>query len=398
MPGKKKKYNARFPPARIKKIMQTDEEVGKVAAAVPVIISRGLELFVESLLTRAGEITSARHARTLTPAHLKQCIMAERRFDFLQDLVASVADINADGEMDSGSPTPIITVTPIPPFTSPENTPASLAPHILSNLYSPTPSGENVIETKPSRGRGRGRGRSRSLGSPTSTPPAGRGAPRPRGRPRKIIPPVVPVEEPDSDDALSLDVDVDVDDESEDTDTDEEVISAAEHSGNSSRDYGKSPSPASAPLKSSPSQPSKQGKSEGSPHVPGLQISVGRGFSLGGTPGKDNEVSPRPVCTSPAVLPPSAASSSPIPAGIQITIPGLPAALPLSGMPPTTQISISPVCTPLATETRPSFGVPVPVITSVYSLKNQLAFSNLPESPPAHSQTSSNQVDEDYDS
>ena len=31
--------------ARIKKIMQSDEDVGKVAAAVPVIISRALELF-----------------------------------------------------------------------------------------------------------------------------------------------------------------------------------------------------------------------------------------------------------------------------------------------------------------------------------------------------------------
>ena len=38
MPSKKKKYNARFPPARIKKIMQADEDVGKVAAVVPVII------------------------------------------------------------------------------------------------------------------------------------------------------------------------------------------------------------------------------------------------------------------------------------------------------------------------------------------------------------------------
>ncbi|KAL3275974.1 hypothetical protein HHI36_020705 [Cryptolaemus montrouzieri] len=38
MPSRKKKYNARFPPARIKKIMQTDEEVGKVAQAVPIII------------------------------------------------------------------------------------------------------------------------------------------------------------------------------------------------------------------------------------------------------------------------------------------------------------------------------------------------------------------------
>ena len=38
MPSKKKKYNARFPPARIKKMMQADEEVGKVAAVVPVMI------------------------------------------------------------------------------------------------------------------------------------------------------------------------------------------------------------------------------------------------------------------------------------------------------------------------------------------------------------------------
>ncbi|CAG4960598.1 unnamed protein product [Parnassius apollo] len=38
MPSKKRKYNARFPAGRIKKIMQTDEEVGKVAQAVPIII------------------------------------------------------------------------------------------------------------------------------------------------------------------------------------------------------------------------------------------------------------------------------------------------------------------------------------------------------------------------
>ena len=56
--------------ARIKKIMQTDEEVGKVAQPVPVIISRALELFVENLLKKANDITSQRGARTLTPSHL----------------------------------------------------------------------------------------------------------------------------------------------------------------------------------------------------------------------------------------------------------------------------------------------------------------------------------------
>uniref|UniRef100_A0A8B9Y3N5 Dr1-associated corepressor n=1 Tax=Bos mutus grunniens TaxID=30521 RepID=A0A8B9Y3N5_BOSMU len=93
MPSKKKKYNARFPPARIKKIMQTDEEIGKVAAAVPVIISRALELFLESLLKKACQVTQSRNAKTMTTSHLKQCIELEQQFDFLKDLVASVPDM-----------------------------------------------------------------------------------------------------------------------------------------------------------------------------------------------------------------------------------------------------------------------------------------------------------------
>lgn len=94
----KKKYNARFPPARIKKIMQTDEDVGKVAQPVPVIISRALELFVENLLKKANDITSQRGARTLTPSHLKMCIKSEKRFDFLKELVSSVPDVQGDDD------------------------------------------------------------------------------------------------------------------------------------------------------------------------------------------------------------------------------------------------------------------------------------------------------------
>uniref|UniRef100_A0A3Q4BCA7 Dr1-associated corepressor n=1 Tax=Mola mola TaxID=94237 RepID=A0A3Q4BCA7_MOLML len=93
MPSKKKKYNA-----RIKKIMQTDEEIGKVAAAVPVIISRALELFLESLLTKACQVTQSRNAKTMTTSHLKQCIELEQQFDFLKDLVATVPDMQGEGE------------------------------------------------------------------------------------------------------------------------------------------------------------------------------------------------------------------------------------------------------------------------------------------------------------
>ena len=56
--------------ARIKKIMQSDEDVGKVAAAVPVIISKSLELFAEKLLRSANDVIERRGARTLTPSHL----------------------------------------------------------------------------------------------------------------------------------------------------------------------------------------------------------------------------------------------------------------------------------------------------------------------------------------
>ncbi|RWS29861.1 dr1-associated corepressor-like isoform X1, partial [Leptotrombidium deliense] len=100
MPSKKKKYNSRFPPARIKKIMQMDDEVGKVAAVVPVIISRALELFVETLLNESRKITISRNARTLTPSHLKASTLANSQFLFLRDLLSSIPDIQQTGEED----------------------------------------------------------------------------------------------------------------------------------------------------------------------------------------------------------------------------------------------------------------------------------------------------------
>ncbi|XP_031620643.1 dr1-associated corepressor homolog isoform X2 [Contarinia nasturtii] len=78
--------------------MQSDEEVGKVAQAVPIIISRTLELFVESMLTKTLRITNARNAKTLSPSHMKQCIMSESRFDFLRELVKNIPDINVAEE------------------------------------------------------------------------------------------------------------------------------------------------------------------------------------------------------------------------------------------------------------------------------------------------------------
>ena len=92
----KKKYNARFAPARIKKIMQSDDEVGKVASAVPVIISKALEMFLESFLDNADKLTKERSAKTLTPQHLKLIINTDSKYDFLKDLVATVPDLGPE--------------------------------------------------------------------------------------------------------------------------------------------------------------------------------------------------------------------------------------------------------------------------------------------------------------
>ncbi|KAJ8399196.1 hypothetical protein AAFF_G00415750 [Aldrovandia affinis] len=86
MPGQKRKYNVRFPPGRIKKIMQKDTEVGRIAAAVPVIISRALEMFLKSLLTKTSQITQSKRSRVMSMAHMKQCIETEKLFDFLKGL------------------------------------------------------------------------------------------------------------------------------------------------------------------------------------------------------------------------------------------------------------------------------------------------------------------------
>ena len=96
--------------------MQSDEEVGKVAAPVPVIISRALEMFAETLLGSAKQVTAQRGARTLTPSHLKFCIQSEQRFDFLRDLVSSVPDLQGDVDSIEASPAPVSAFgTPVDP-------------------------------------------------------------------------------------------------------------------------------------------------------------------------------------------------------------------------------------------------------------------------------------------
>ncbi|KAM7522951.1 hypothetical protein LguiA_012853 [Lonicera macranthoides] len=89
----RKKLDTRFPAARIKKIMQADEDVGKIAMAVPLLVSKALELFLQDLCDRTYEITLQRGAKTMNSLHLKQCVQSFNVFDFLRDIVSKVPDL-----------------------------------------------------------------------------------------------------------------------------------------------------------------------------------------------------------------------------------------------------------------------------------------------------------------
>ncbi|BEI81777.1 hypothetical protein CcaverHIS002_0209370 [Cutaneotrichosporon cavernicola] len=94
MPPKmiKRSKNSRFPVARIKKIMQMDEEVGKLASATPVMISKSLECFLQLLIDETAKETRERGSRKMVPYHLKAMIDKSDQFDFLRELVESIPD------------------------------------------------------------------------------------------------------------------------------------------------------------------------------------------------------------------------------------------------------------------------------------------------------------------
>ncbi|POS85163.1 hypothetical protein EPUL_004689 [Erysiphe pulchra] len=78
----------KFPVARIKRIMQADEEVGKVAQVTPVAVSKALELFMIALVTGAANKAREKGSKKVSAQHLKLVVDGQpERFDFLADIV-----------------------------------------------------------------------------------------------------------------------------------------------------------------------------------------------------------------------------------------------------------------------------------------------------------------------
>lgn len=75
-----------FPSARVKKLMQSDEDIGKVAQATPLVVGRAVELFMCTLVEKALEESRKGHSKKISVLALKQAIDSNEEFDFVADV------------------------------------------------------------------------------------------------------------------------------------------------------------------------------------------------------------------------------------------------------------------------------------------------------------------------
>ena len=142
MPPRK---DTKFSTARIKKMMQADEEVGKVAKAAPVLVSKSLELLIGLVVKKASNVARAKQQSTVAVKHLQQAVAGEDTFDFLQEVVGKF--VPNPGEEDTVIPSDF------------EDNEAE-----DSASDDEAPSKRKASRAGRGRGRGRGRGQSRGRG------------------------------------------------------------------------------------------------------------------------------------------------------------------------------------------------------------------------------------------
>jgi Dr1-associated corepressor len=92
----------KFPVARIKRIMQADEDIGKVAQATPTAAAKALELFLASLTIRSASVARNNNSKRITVNHLKSVISENVAFDFLSDICDAAPDEEKGGKKSRG--------------------------------------------------------------------------------------------------------------------------------------------------------------------------------------------------------------------------------------------------------------------------------------------------------
>ncbi|KAG4303242.1 hypothetical protein PCK1_000580, partial [Pneumocystis canis] len=77
------------------------EEVGKVAQITPLIVSRALELFMQSIVDATIQQARAKQAKRVTISHMKSAVQSTDQFDFLIDIINKYTN-TGNSEKDTG--------------------------------------------------------------------------------------------------------------------------------------------------------------------------------------------------------------------------------------------------------------------------------------------------------
>src|SRR5205814_175739 len=87
----------KFPTARIKRIMQADEEVGKVAQQTPIAVGKALEMFMVALVSKSADVAREKNSKRVSAQMLKQVVESDDQWDFLRDIVGRVENDEKGG-------------------------------------------------------------------------------------------------------------------------------------------------------------------------------------------------------------------------------------------------------------------------------------------------------------
>jgi hypothetical protein len=88
----------KFPTARIKRIMQADEEVGKVAQQTPIAVGKALELFMVALVSKSADVAKEKNSKRVTAQMLKHVVESDDQWDFLREIVGKVENEEKAGK------------------------------------------------------------------------------------------------------------------------------------------------------------------------------------------------------------------------------------------------------------------------------------------------------------
>ncbi|WUR02194.1 dr1-associated corepressor [Vairimorpha necatrix] len=88
MTDNSKKLRSVFPAARLKKIMQSNEEVGKMGVSVPFITSKALEMFIEEIVKLTYKELESTKGNRITVEHIRKVIKDNPKYEFLSNVTS----------------------------------------------------------------------------------------------------------------------------------------------------------------------------------------------------------------------------------------------------------------------------------------------------------------------